>query len=86
MKLGERAVIRHVAPHRRDGNKPLLDSVVIGAILTLRAVHLFADPVVSLAARVSVFGDNRARAFDSLPRDSITPEELVKEEQPAGRL
>src|SRR5689334_16731846 len=66
----ERAVVRHVAAQRSDGDAARLDGRVVRPVLARRAEVLFADPVVSLAARVYVLRDNRARVLDALTRDA----------------
>src|ERR1044071_6596711 len=66
----ERAVVRHVAAQGGDGDVARLDGRVVRAVLRRRGEVLLAYPVVSLAARVYVLGDDGARVLDSLPRDA----------------
>src|SRR5215212_4341819 len=64
----ERVVVRHVAAQGRDRDAARLDGRVVRPVLAARAVILLADPVVSLAARVYVLGDDGASLLDALPR------------------
>src|SRR4051812_6194206 len=57
---GQRAVVCHVAPERRDGDVAVLYGLVVCAVGRVPGEVLLADPVVGLAARVYVLADDGA--------------------------